>query len=121
MGKSLFEGAMQSRHIEHEIPHMMFGGGRPMAMACMMAAPPPPLMCNSMSLMRRSLKKCTEKASNVEYLSQDSFDHFDEDEAMDYTLECDSTPPEEIKENVDGMKPVLEPGLNKIIDLQLAN
>merc|ERR1719461_96555 len=84
--KSLFEGAMQSRHIEHEIPHMMFGGGGPMAMACMMAppmmappmmappmmappmmadlmiaAPPPPPMCNSMGPMRRSLKKCTEK------------------------------------------------------------
>merc|ERR1711963_273238 len=84
--KSLFEGAMQSRHIEHEIPHMMFGGP-PMAMACMMAAPPSPpfmemaimaapprpSMCNSMGPMRRSLKKCTEKASNVEYLIQDSF------------------------------------------------
>merc|ERR1711963_1137257 len=43
--KSLFEGAMQSRHIEHEIPHMMFGGGGPMAMACMMA---PPMMAHSM-------------------------------------------------------------------------
>ena len=116
--KSLFEGAMESRHIEHEIPHMMCGP--PMAMACMMAAPPPPPMCNSMGPMRRSLKKCTEKASNVEFLIQDSF-AFDEDEDMNCTLECDSAPPEEIKENVDGMKPVLEPGLNEIIDLQLAN
>merc|ERR1711976_665835 len=87
----------------------------------MIAAPPPPPMCNSMGPMRRSLKKCTEKASNVEYLSQDSFDHFDEDADMDCTLECDSVPPVELEENVDGMKPVLEPGLNEIIDLQLAN
>merc|ERR1711963_1090704 len=40
---------------------------------------------------------------------------------MDCLLECDSAPPEKLKENVDGMKTVAEPGLNEIIDLQLAN
>ena len=84
--KSLFEGAMQSRHIEHEIPHMMFGGGmRSMAMPCMMmAAPPPP-------------------------------------PPFPFDIILGSAPPKEIQENVDGMKTVAEPGLNEIIDLQLAN
>merc|ERR1719245_2215076 len=67
----------------------------PMARACMMAAPmmAPPMMAPPM--MGAPM--------------------------MDCTLECDSAPPEKIKENVDGMKTVSEPGLNEIIDLQLAN
>merc|ERR1712107_33702 len=55
--KSLFEGAMQSRLIEHEIPQMMFGGGMPMPrlMACMSAPPPPPMESRLMACMSAPL------------------------------------------------------------------
>merc|ERR1711963_1122876 len=148
--KSLFEGAMQSRHIEHEIPHMMFGGGGPMAMACMMAppmmappmmappttgapmmadfmmaAPPPPLWEPLVGSSKKFKKSTSINRSQLRQgfnAMQDSYDEsYDEDANMDCLLECDSAPPEEIKENVDGMKTVAEPGLNEIIDLQLAN
>merc|ERR1711963_1205678 len=143
--KSLFEGAMQSRHIEHEIPHMMFGGGGPMAMACMMAppmmappttgapmmadfmmaAPPPPLWEPLVGSSKKFKKSTSINRSQLRQgfnAMQDSYDEsYDEDANMDCLLECDSAPSEEIKENVDGMKTVAEPGLNEIIDLQLAN
>jgi len=121
--KSLFEGAMQSRLIEHEIPHMMFGGG-PRLMACMAAPPPPPMgACNSIGPLRSSLKKSVSSKKSKRsqtFVMQDSYD-CDEDADMDCMLECDSAPLEELEEKVDGMKPVAEPGLNEIIDLQLAN
>merc|ERR1711963_519162 len=93
--------------------------GAPMMADFMMAAPPlwEPLVGSS-----KKFKKSTSiNRSQLRQGFNAMQDSYDEDANMDCLLECDSAPPEEIKENVDGMKTVAEPGLNEIIDLQLAN